>query len=226
MFIVIDGIDGSGKWTQVDIISQRLLSEWKKVKILDYPRYGETSAFMVEKYLNGEYGTNISPKLASLFFAIDRFDSLHNSKEDFSQYDYIIANRYVSSNMIHQASQIKDENEFFTFLSWLHELEFEICGIPQPDKVFFLNAPPEVTQKLILQKQERAYLKHWKKMDILEADINHLQDAWKKAKRMIWFYENWVEIDCVQNWEMLPKEVITENIMTLITSYTHEKNLR
>jgi dTMP kinase len=126
MFIVIDGIDGSGKGTQVKILQNYFEKSGKTVKILDYPRYEEPSSFMVKKYLNGEYGSNVSAKTASIFYAIDRYDSSFQLKEDFEKYDIIISNRYVSANMIHQAGKIENEDDFKEYLNWLYDLEYNI----------------------------------------------------------------------------------------------------
>ena len=111
MFIVIDWIDGSWKGTQVKLLEKKLTSMWKKVKILDYPRYWEHSAFAVEKYLNWDYGKDVSAKQASIFYALDRFDDSFKIKDDLENYDYIISNRYVSASMIHQAGKIKDKKQ-------------------------------------------------------------------------------------------------------------------
>ncbi|MGB2111149.1 MAG: hypothetical protein ACPHY8_04805 [Patescibacteria group bacterium] len=81
---------------------------------------------MVEKYLNGEYGNDISAKQASIFYAVDRFQSYHDTKNDIQNYDYILSNRYVSANMIHQAGKISDEDEKNDFLTWLEDLEYNI----------------------------------------------------------------------------------------------------
>ncbi len=215
MFVVIDGIDGSGKWTQVKLLEERLISMWKKVKILDYPRYGEKSAFAVEKYLNGEYWKNVTAKQASFFYALDRFDDSFNLRADLEDYDYIISNRYVSANMIHQAWKIEDENEKYEFLKWLEDLEFNIFAIPKPDKTIFLNVSPEMSQKLVLMKEEREYLKWWKKMDIHEEDKEHLQKAHSSAMWIVEKY-NWIKIDCEKNWEMRSIDEINDEILNNI----------
>lgn len=218
MFLVIDGIDGSGKGTQVEILRKHFEGLGKKVKILDYPRYGHTSSFMVQKYLNGEYGKTLSPKLASIFYAIDRYDSMMDKKYvDFEEYDYIISNRYVSANMIHQTGKIENDDEAKEFLDWLYDLEYNIFWIPKPDTVIFLNVTPEVSQKLVLQKEERNYLKDGKKMDLHEEDMSHLENAWKKAMKVVEMYDDWVKIDCVENGEILPIPLITEKILSEIT---------
>ena len=94
-----------------------------------------------------------------MFYAIDRFDDSFNLREDFKNYDYVISNRYVSANMIHQAGKISDKQERDEFLDWLEELEYGIFGIPRPDKTIFLNVSPEMSQKLVLMKEKREYLK-------------------------------------------------------------------
>lgn len=226
MFIVIDGIDGSGKWTQVELVRKHLESLGKKVKVLDYPRYGHTSAFMVSKYLNGEYGKKVSPKLASIFYAIDRYDSMTDKKYlDMDEYDYIISNRYVSANMIHQTGKIEDEKEAGEFLDWVYDLEYNIFGIPKPDRVFFLNVTPEISQKLVLKKEQREYLKNGKKMDIHEEDLNHLQNARNKAMKVVEMYDDWVRIDCVENEDILPIDIITQKILAEIFKLENQSQM-
>ena len=216
MFVVIDWIDWSGKWTQVERVVKELERAWKTVKLLDYPRYGKTSAFMVEKYLNGEYGNTIWPKLASIFYAVDRYDDSFNFREDIEKYDYVISNRYVSASMIHQAWKIDDIEEKENYINWLEDLEYNIFGIPRPDKTIFLNVSPEMSQRLVLKKQERDYLKDGKKMDIHEEDKDHLMNAHKTAMLVCDMQENWIKIDCEIAWEMRPLEDITSEIIGII----------
>ena len=213
MFVVIDGIDGSGKGTQIELVAKELEKQGKKVKILDFPRYWETSAFMVEKYLNWEYWKDISAKQASIFYAIDRFQSYHDNKDDMKNYDYILSNRYVSANMIHQAGKISDNTEKEEFLSWLSDLEYGILWIPKSDKTIFLNVSPEMSQKLVLKKSEREYLKWGKKMDLHEEDKDHLINAHASAMSIVNQNPDWVKIDCEENLEMRSIEDITRNIL-------------
>jgi len=217
MFIVIDWLDGSGKGTQTKLVVEELEKIWKKVLLLDYPRYGENSAYFVEQYLNWKYGTDVSAKKASLFYALDRLDDLYDAQNIFSDYDYIISNRYVSASMIHQAGKIKDTWERINFLDWLSELEFEICWIPKPDKVLFLDVPPEVSQRLVEKKQEREYIKDGSNKDIHEADDNHMNDAYKAAQQVVeHFSDTWESIQCCENWKILPVDTITQKILIKI----------
>lgn len=212
MFIVIDWLDWSGKWTQVKLLEENLKKLGKKVKVLDYPRYGEKSAFFVEKYLNWWYGKNVTAKQASIFYALDRFDDSFNLESDFTNYDYIISNRYVSANMIHQTWKLSSENERNDFLDWIYDLEFNIFGIRKPDKVIFLNVTPETSQKLVLKKDDREYLKDGKKMDLHEEDKNHLTNAYNAAMQVVKKY-NWTKIDCEIAWEMRSIEEINNEIL-------------
>lgn len=216
MFIVIDGLDGSGKGTQTKLIKEKLEADGKKVLLLDYPRYGEASAYFVEKYLNWGFWKNVSAKLASIFFALDRYDDSFNFKDRTSEYDYIISNRYVSANMIHQTGKIWSPQERIDFLNWIHELEYEICGIPLPDRVIFLDVPPDVSQRLIEKKEKRDYIQGDENKDIHEADENHLKDAYNAAMQVLKHYPDWKKIECCKDGEILPVDTITQKILSNI----------
>ena len=216
MFIVIDWIDWAGKGTQVALLEKKLKSLNKKVKVLDYPRYWKRSAFFVEKYLNWEYWKNVSAKQASLFYAMDRFDDSFNIKQDLENYDFIISNRYVSASMIHQAGKIEDKKEKEDFINWLYDLEYNILWLQKPDLTIFLNVSPKTSQKLVLQKEKREYIKNWKKMDIHEEDKNHLENAYESAKLVVEKFDDWIKIDCEQNWEMKSIEEINKEILDKI----------
>lgn len=216
MFIVIDGIDGSWKWTQLKLVQKALESQGKKVFVLDYPRYWKTSAFAVEKYLNGEYGKNISPKLSSIFYALDRFDDSFNFRDLRESYDYIISNRYVSASMIHQWGKIWDQWEREEFLRWLTDLEYNIFWIPKPDKTLFLNVSPKMSNSLVEKKEKRDYIKWDHNKDIHEADVNHMIDAYMVAHEIVEKNADWIKIDCEKNGKILPKEEITQKILETI----------
>lgn len=213
MFVVIDWIDWSWKGTQVKLLEDKLKSMWKKVKVLDYPRYWQKACFAVENYLNWEYWKDLSAKQASIFYAIDRFDDSFNLRQDFKNYDYIISNRYVSASMIHQSGKIKDKKERQEYLEWLDDLEYNIFKIPRPDKTIFLNVSPEMSQKLVLMKEERQYLKDGKKMDLHEEDKEHLKNAHAAAMEVVDMYDDWIKIDCEKDWVMRSIEEINEDIL-------------
>jgi dTMP kinase len=216
MFIVLDWLDGSGKGTQTKLVSEALIAMWKKVLVLDYPRYGESSCYFVEKYLNGAYG-EVNAKAASIFYALDRFEDSFNFKERQKEYDYIISNRYVSANMMHHGGKIDDKKKRIKFMKWLYKLEYKIFGIPKPDKVLFLDVPPEVSQKLVDKKEARNYIKDGKTKDLHEADEHHLSKAYKVAHEILKEFSDWKQVKCTQDGVMLPQEVITQKILSHIT---------
>jgi dTMP kinase len=194
--IVIDGTDGSGKATQTNLLVEKLKKKGKKVELIDFPRYGQKSAGLVEEYLNGKFGTaeEVGPYKASIFYAVDRYAASSEIKKWLSEGKIVISNRYASSNMGHQAGKIKDLKERDKFLRWLEELEFVIFGIPKPDVNILLYMSPEIGQKLVDKKGHRDYVNGTKK-DIHESDINHLKDAAEAYKYVAKKFD-WIVIDC------------------------------
>lgn len=212
MFIVIDWIDASGKKTQVDKISTHLRKNWKTVKVIDFPRYDYESSYFVREYLDGKYGKNLSPEMSSLFFAMDRFDASYDYQKDINKYDYVIANRYVSSSMIHHGCKIHDIKQRKVFLDWLENLEYKICKIPKPDKIFFLSFSFKNNQKLL---QKRAYEKWTLELDLHESDTEYMLSAWEVAHKISEEY-NWEKIVCDTGNTILEREEITEQILKKI----------
>ena len=209
MFFVIDGIDASGKTTQVELLSVRLREMGKTVKVIDFPRYTQESSYFVRQYLSGKYGDFVDAKKSSLFFALDRFQASFELREDLKKYDYIIANRYVSSSMIHHACKIENEKERQAFIAWLEELEYEICAIPRPDKIFFLSLSFENNIKLLTQRNLE---KEIVKFDLHESDKEHLQKAWNMAHQIA-HEKTWETILCEEDGIILSKEEISKKIL-------------
>lgn len=215
-FIVIEGTDGSGKGTQVKLLVQRLKADGVPVEMVDFPQYENPSSYFVAKYLRGEYGTaeDVGPYRASMFYALDRYDKSFEIKKWLDEGIYVIANRYVSANMGHQAGKIDDLVERDKYLEWLHNLEYKTFGIPVPDQTIFLFVPPEIGQKMVNHKNDRSYT-NGKKMDIHEADINHLKKA---SEAYIYVAEKygWKTLHCSKDGVMLSREVINEEIYNAI----------
>lgn len=195
-FIVIEGGDGSGKTTQFELLKEKLIKDGYQVETVDFPRYGNPSAWQVEQYLSGKYGgpKEVGPYRASIFYAADRYDASFEMKEWLDQGKIVLANRYTTSNMVHQAGKIKDSKERDKFLDWLEDLEFETFAIPRPDVVFFMNISANVSQKLAQQKEGRHENLDMKK-DIHENDLEHLKDA-LEAGRYVADKYNWEVVDC------------------------------
>ncbi len=198
--IVIEGLDGSGKQTQSEKLYNRLVNEGYNVKKIAYPRYESPSSSLVKMYLSGEFGKDaneVSPYIASTFYAVDRYASYKQDYEEFYKNDGIlILDRYVTANMVHQSGKITDLDEKEKFLSWLSDFEYGLFGIPKPDKVFFLNIPPKVSQTLIKNRENK--FSHEKQKDIHESNETYLNKAYDNACYLINKY-NWDEISCTEN---------------------------
>lgn len=207
-FIVIDGTDGSGKATQTKLLVEKLEQKGYPVKMIDFPQYGQKSAGLVEEYLNGKFGQalEVGPYRASIFYACDRYAAAPQIQKWLDQGNIVIANRYVSSNMGHQAGKIKDLAEREKFLDWLFDLEYNVFGIPKPDLNILLYLPPEIGQELVDHKGSRDYVGGAKR-DIHEADLQHLKDAAQAYKYVADKY-NWITIDCAPENKLLAIEDI------------------
>ncbi len=215
-FIVIEGTDGSGKGTQVHLLVKRLKADGVPVEMVDFPQYENPSSYFVAKYLRGEYGTaeDVGPYRASMFYALDRYDKSFEIKKWLDEGIYVIANRYVSANMGHQAGKIDDLEERDKYLEWLHNLEYKTFEIPIPDQTIFLYVPPELGQQMVNHKNNRSYTQG-KKMDIHEADINHLKKA-SEAYIYVAQKYGWKTIHCSEQGVMLSREAINEEIYNAI----------
>lgn len=216
-FIVIDGTDGSGKATQTKFLIDRLNKNNVPVATISFPQYGKKSAGLVEEYLNGNYGSaiDVGAKRASILYAADRFDGSFQIRRWLDEGKIVIADRYVSANMGHQAGKIKDPEERKKFLDWLYELEYEIFKIPQPDLNIILHVSPEISQELVDQKGHRDYV-GGEKRDIHEADLEHLRDA-EQAYLEIAQLPGFTMIECTADDKILTREAIHAKIWEKVT---------
>ena len=123
ILIAIDGVDASGKQTQTEKLFERLKDAGVKVRMISFPAYDKPSSVLVKEYLNGDYGKkaeDVNAYAASVLFAADRFSTFKKDWiEDYNNGVVIIADRYVSSNMIHQAGQ-HDHNIHILFLKTMN----------------------------------------------------------------------------------------------------------
>lgn len=216
--IVIDGLDGSGKATQTKLLVNRLKKEGYQVAVTDFPQY-YTSFFgkMVGRYLAGEFGKakQVNPYLASILYALDRWEAKDEMEKWLKEGRIIISNRYVSANQIHQTGKIKGEKEKDKFLKWLEEMEFKMLGIPRPNLILFLNVPFRIGQRLVIKKGTRGYMGGVKR-DIHESSKSHLTAAQKQVFDLVKKYTNWRKIDCIKNGKLLAREEIANIIWRII----------
>ncbi len=210
---VIDGTDGSGKQTQFKKLEERLTKEGIEYKVVSFPNYDSPSSSLVKMYLSGEFGKNakeISPYIASTFYAADRYATFQTGyKEYYEKGGILLADRYTTANMVHQAGKISDKVERKKFLDWLWDFEFHLYGLPVPTKVFFLNMPVEKSLELIKDRENK--FTHNTEKDIHESDKNHLIDAYHAACDVAKDY-HWCEICCVKDNTIRTIEDIHEEI--------------
>ncbi len=196
---VIDGTDGSGKQTQFDLLKKHLDDDGIEYRTVSFPNYDSPSSSLVKMYLSGEFGENakeISPYIASTFYAADRYATYTKDfKKYFEDGGIILADRYTTANMVHQAGKISNKQEREKFLNWLFDLEFNIYGLPVPSKVFFLNMPPEKVKQLIKNRENK--FTHDNKKDIHERDQKHIEESYNAACNLASTYD-WNEIKCVK----------------------------
>ena len=221
---VIDGTDGSGKQTQFDLLKKHLTEDGIEYRTVSFPNYDSPSSSLVKMYLSGEFGENakdVSPYIASTFYAADRYATFKKDlKEYYENGGIILADRYTTANMVHQAGKITDENEREKYLNWLFDLEFNIYGLPVPTEVFFLNMPPKKVEELIKNRENK--FTHNDKKDIHERDSKHLEDSYNAACSLVGKY-NWNEVKCVKNEEIRTREDIHNEIYYIVCREIQKK---
>ncbi|OGY61758.1 MAG: hypothetical protein A3H06_00630 [Candidatus Colwellbacteria bacterium RIFCSPLOWO2_12_FULL_44_13] len=210
--VVFEGVDGSGKNTQLELLTRRLEEKGIKFKTIAFPRHGNPAACFIDKYLQPShpYGEpkTIPAEVASMFYALDRYDASFEMKKWLEESDFVIADRYLGSNIGHQGGKIKDETKRKKYVDWLYTLEFNTLKIPKPDLTIVFYLPAEIAIKRIEKKQNRNYIQDGSNKDAHESDIEHLRnagDAYKWAART---YPNFIIIDCCdKNKELTPEEI-------------------
>ena len=210
MIIDIEGTDGSGKKTQTDLLYNFLKGKGYKVLKLSFPNYESKSSMLVQMYLGGEFGDNancLNEYQSSVLYSVDRMLTMKQVCVD--DYDFVLCDRYVPSNMIHQSIKVKDDSLVDGFLDWLEDLEYIKLQIPKPDKILFLDMPPEASIKLA---RERTDLKNGQSKDIHERDDEHLIKAYQRAKYVAEKF-NWITIQCCDK-EIKSIQEIQEDILT------------
>ena len=214
--IVIEGLDGSGKSTQLDILCENLKKQNRDIRRVSFPDYDSNSSALVKMYLGGEFGSHpgdVNPYAASLFYAVDRYASY---KTDWGKFyengGVVISGRYTTSNAIHQTSKM-EEDKWQDFLSWLYDLVYKMVAIPKPDLVIFLDMPISVSQKLLKNR----YGGDENKKDIHESDVAYLE-ACRKAAKFVARYSGFEVISCAtEGGNPRTIEDISEEILKKVT---------
>ena len=210
MLIDIEGTDGSGKAVQTKNLYEYLMNKGYKCKLVSFPNYDSPSSEPVKMYLGGELNKDLDGYQNSALFAVDRLITMSNI--DINEYDFVIFDRYVPSNMIHQSTKLTDKESIDKFIDWVADFEYVKLKLPQPDKIIFLDMPPEYSIKL---SNSRSNLKCKKDKDILESDENHIRTAYERAKYVAEKF-NWEHIRCVEN-DLKSIDQIFQEILNILS---------
>ena len=212
LLIAVEGVDASGKQTQTDLLYDYLITKGYKVRRLTFPVYTSDSSAGVRMYLNGELGenaTDISAYCASTLFAADRFLSYKSDwQKNYEDGEIILCDRYVGSNMIHQACKLPIE-EKDKFLDWLDDFEHGINNLPRPDLTIFLDMPPEYAKKLKAGRLNK--INNSEVQDIHERDEKFILDSYNNACFIADKF-SWTRISCVCGGEIRSIEDIHSEI--------------
>ncbi len=215
VFIAIEGTDGSGKATQVSLLTEQLTRAGYEVLAIDFPRYKEPSSYFVREYLAGNYGSAevVGPYTGSLFYALDRYEASKAIKQALSEGKIVIADRFTGSNMAHQGTKFYNPEERRGYYIWLDNLEYVTMGIPRPTKNIVLRVPAEVSAKLLSDRQTNAQTQP----DLHEADVQHLAKSVAAYDELCQLFPyDFQAIDCVRGGQLLDKDSIANLVWTTI----------
>jgi dTMP kinase len=213
LFLAIEGVDGSGKATQVAKLKDKLEQQGYQVEVVDFPRYKEESSYYVRAYLAGEYGTaeELGPFTPSLFYALDRYDASAGIRQALSENKIVIADRFTASNMAHQGQKFNNLEEKKQYWDWLERLEFEMLGIPRPAINIVLTIPTELSLELIKNRAQKDASRQ--SADIHEADDNHIRRARDSFIELInWKPDFFNRIDCSRSGKLMGVDEIANLI--------------
>ena len=224
MFIVLEGVDGSGKSTQIaklrDMFAQQgIPTEYLHFPRFDAPYFGD----LIARFLRGELGSieQVDPYIVAMLYAGDRRDAAAMIRGWMDEGKVVICDRYVYSNIGYQCAKVADAGERETLRKWILSLEYDYFAIPRPDVSLFLDVPFAFTERKLLQEQregdDRAYLNgkkdiHEQSMDLQRAVRQVYIDAaeWDEAMHVV---------DCSEQGEMASPEQIFERIMGVVAPY-------
>jgi dTMP kinase len=192
--IAIEGIDGSGKRTQLELLSKVLETGGNRVYSTGFPQYDSWFGKMVGQFLNGELGALevVDPHFTALLYAGDRFEAKPKIAAALNEGKIVLIDRYIGSNLAHQTARAPEDKRA-EFGRWIEHLEYGIYDLPREDLIIYLRVPPTEAQKLVAQKSKRSYTSA--KQDLLEASLRHLQDA-AGMYDLLSRSAPWVTIEC------------------------------
>ena len=224
--IVFEGLDGSGKSTQTKMLAGYLEKGGFEVVKVDFPQHGEPSCGLVDEYLRGKYGTaeQVGPYIASIFYAVDRYDASFKMKGWLKEGKILVVDRYLGSNIGHQGSKIKDKGERLKFIKWLYNLEYGLFKIPKPTATIFLKTDPSFSLKLAnkitdqeKKERRRAYLGDETVQDIHEKDKSHLSNALGAYLQAIEeFPDDFKVVECLDGGRLISPQEVHQKVIKII----------
>lgn len=224
-FIVIAGTDCSGKETQTKMLVENLKKLGIKVCYIDFPNYNSSTGKIVGGPCIGkehigvsffeEGFSNVDPKVACLYYAADRRYNLPKMEELFKEYDVVISDRYVESNMAHQGGKIKTKEDRISIYKWIEELEYNLLSLKRPDATIFLYMPYECTMKLSQNRDE--------KLDSVESDSNYLKNSEMAYLELSDLY-NFKKVNCSISDEIRSKEDISKEVLEKVLEIIKEED--
>ena len=192
--IAIEGIDGSGKRTQLDLLSKSLAELRVPFYGISFPRYQSSFGQLAGRYLNGDFGPldALDPHLSAILYAGDRFEAKPLLESELAAGHTVLADRYIASNLAHQTARLPAAQQE-EFLAWLRHIEYDIYGLPKEDLVLYLRLPASRAHDLVARKTSREYTAL--RRDIHEADVRHLECAAAVYDRLA-RQPHWVTVEC------------------------------
>lgn len=220
LFIVLDGNDGSGKATQAALLNDYLTRNGIIGLKVDFPAYDRNLfGTLIGECLAGQHGdfVNLDPKIASTLYAADRFESSRAIREALNKGMIVIADRFASSNQIHQGGKIGDPKEREAFLTWLDRMEHDVFGIPRPDAIIYLKVPLETSLVLLQEKRalKNAHLQEGTR-DTVEEDRNYLERSNETAQWLLETQANWHLVDCMEDGALRSREAIHDDVVAIL----------
>jgi len=213
--ISFEGIDGSGKGTQSTLLYENLKKSGVDSILFSFPCYDKTFfGKEIGAFLRGEFGSinQVHPKLASILYAMDRAEMRDQIIHNLEDGKIVICDRYVDSNIAHQASKLPD-NEKRDFIKWIEGLEYGFNKMPFPDLTLFLDVPIAVSKEMVLKKQKRTYTESSE--DIHEKEHGYLQKV-HEAYLSIDYGTRWRKIQCCDGLIMKSTTDISLSIKSII----------
>jgi len=214
-FIAIEGIDGSGKRTQLDLLARALELRGVDCAQFSFPRYESSFGRLVAQYLNGDFGplAAVDAHLSALLYAGDRFESKAELESALNAGKTVLADRYIASNLAHQTARVGPQRRA-EFLAWLRKLEYGLYGLPAEDLVIYLRLPVSEAQRLVGMKEAREYTSLQR--DLQEADQKHLEQA-ALVYESLAMEANWVTVNCASSsGGLMTVEKIHEAVMRAV----------